>query len=375
MLRNILIGLLFISTLGFGQSDFKEIDKNSRIVPDSLSDYTEIANTLTEGLTSDKEKARAIYIWISHNIKYDLSLINSSQRYNAEQEITDHVLKYRKGVCLHYAELFLAMSKSVGLKSYMISGYTRDGLGNIADLGHAWNGIQINSNFYLIDVTWASGYVDNGKYVHNFNDDYFLISPNNFIKDHMPFDPIWQFLKNPITNNEFLTKDFSKLETKGYFSYADSVEQHEKSDHITQLKNSNRRIVDSGVKNNMIQMQVDENILQITNLKYNLAIDTLNYGITNYNLYITHRNRKFLNPKLDDSYIKELIDNAGKGIYAANNIFNELVSSNRELNKLINDARKKMPALISDVEREKDFTVRYLKKWKLLRKFMFLTYI
>lgn len=375
MIKEILLsGFLLISTLGFSQSDYSKIDKNSKTVPDSLTDYVQIADYLTKNLKTDTDKARAIYMWIAHNIRYDLTQINSGKRYDSDQEIIDEVLNERKGVCQHYSELFLAMSKSVGLESYLISGYTRDIFGEIADLSHAWNGIKIDSNYYLIDVTWAAGYELKGKYIHKFRDDYFLKSPKNFIKDHMPFDPIWQFLDNPIDNNDFINKDFSRLETKGDFSFKDSIQQYAKQNELEQLENSNKRLIANGVKNNLIQKQVDENNLQITNRKYNLAIDTLNYGIDNYNLYITHKNRQFRNPRLEDSRVKELIDNADNGVFTANEIFYGLLSSNKELNDLITDARNRMPELISDLEREKDFVDRYLKKWKPLRIFMFLTY-
>lgn len=375
MIRKILFsGFLIISTFGFGQTDFSEIDKKSITVPDSLIDYKAIADYLTNDLKTDTEKTRAIYIWIAHNIKYDLTQINSVKLYDSHQEIIAEVLNDRKGVCQHYSELFLAMSKSIGLKSYLISGYTRDVFGEIADLSHAWNGIKIDSNYYLIDVTWAAGYELNGKYVHKFKDKYFLKLPNDFIKDHMPFDPIWQFIDNPINNNDFISKDFSKLDTKGTFAYKDSIKQYEKQNELEQLENSNRRIIASGLKNSLIQKQVDENILQITNRKYNLAIDTLNFGIDYYNLYVSHKNRQFRNPRLDDSRVKELIDNADKAVYAANEMFYGLFSSDNELNNLITDARNRMPDLISDLEREKDFVDRYLKKWKPFRIFMFLTY-
>jgi hypothetical protein len=375
MIKEILLsGFLIITTIGFGQTDFSTIDEKSKVVPDSLTDFKDIAEYLTNDLKTDTEKARAIYIWIAHNIQYDLTQINSDKRYDTDQEIIDEVLNERKGVCQHYSELFLAMSKSVGLKSYLISGYTRDVFGEIANVSHAWNGIVIDSNYYMIDVTWAAGYEFRGKYVHKFRDDYFIKTPQEFIQDHMPFDPVWQFLDNPLNNDEFISKDYSKLDKSGDFAFNDSIQQSVISNDLAQLENSNKRIIKCGVKNNLIQKQIDENILQITNRKYNLAIDTLNYGIDNYNLYITHKNRQFRNPKLDDSQVKDLIVSADKGVYAANEMFNELISSNSELNDLITDARDRMPDLISDLEREKDFVDRYLKKWKPLRIFMFLTY-
>ncbi len=369
-----LSGFLLVSIIGSAQTDFSRIDDNSITIPDSLSDYREIADYLCNDLKSDRERVRAVYIWIAHNVRYDLAKMNSGRRYGSEQEIIDEVLKERKGVCQHYSALFLAMSRYLGINTYLISGYTRDELGDISELSHAWNGIAIDSAYYLIDVTWASGYELNGRYLHEFRDDYFLKSPKDFIKDHMPFDPIWQFLDNPINNNDFISRDFSKLETSGVFAFHDSIMQWEKCDEFERLEKSNKRIIANGVRNKLIQAQVDENILQIANWKYNLAIDTLNYGINSYNSYTIHKNRHFRNPKLDDSDVKGLIDNADKGISAANDILYELFSSNSELNDLIVDARNKMPDLLSEIEREKDFVERYLKKWKPLRVFMFLTF-
>lgn len=368
------LGLLIISIYGYGQSNYSAIDNKSKTVPDSLLTYTEIAGILTKNLSTDREKARALYIWISHNIRYDLSLINTNRRYNSSEEIINEVLTNKQGVCQHYSELFHAMSKSAGLKSYLISGYTRHGTGEIADISHAWNAIQIDSGYYLIDATWAAGYALNGKYIHQFRDQYFLIPPKDFIKDHMPFDPVWQFLDNPLDNGEFISNNFSKLDKKGEFAFRDSSWQYEQEDKLVQLEKSNRRIIACGVKNKLIQKQVDNNLLQITNLKYNLAIDTLNYGIDNYNLYVAHRNRKFRNPKLEDAQIKELMDNANHGVYTADKMLNELFSTHDELNNLIIDTRNRVPGMISNLEREKEFVNRYLKRWKPFRIFMFLTF-
>jgi len=86
MIKEVLLsGFLLISTLGFSQSDYSEIDINSKTVPDSLTDYIQIADYLTKGLETDIDKARAIYIWIAHNIKYDLTQINSGKCYDSDQ--------------------------------------------------------------------------------------------------------------------------------------------------------------------------------------------------------------------------------------------------------------------------------------------------
>lgn len=367
-----LICLIFISLQGFGNSSFYSLDQKSQKAPESLTDYKQIADYLTHDLQTDTEKARAIYNWISHNIQYRLSQIYEDITYHSVDEIIEDALKTRQGVCQHYAELFHAMGNSVGLKSYVIAGYARNKQGKIGDLGHAWNAIRIDSKYYLIDVTLAAGYLLDGKYVHQFRDEYFLIAPENFIQTHMPFDPMWQFLSNPINNREFIAQDFSKLKESGNFAYNDSIQLHPQQSKLRQLELSTRRIRANGIQNKLIQKQLNDNILQITTLKYNLAIDTLNYGVENYNLYITHKNKQFRNPNLEDSYIRELIENAENSIHAANEMLNGLLSPSRELNTLITDARKKMAIVIPDLKMEKEFVEKYLKTLKPLRMFLFM---
>ncbi|WP_075590091.1 transglutaminase domain-containing protein [Labilibacter marinus] len=361
----LLFGFILITTFGCAPSkpsEYLVVDENSKTVPDSIINNEAIAHYITDVLKTDKEKARAIYIWIAHNIKYDLDHSYSNTSYESSQDFIDEVLTKRKGVCQHYSELFHAMSKSAGLNSYLIGGYTRNSFGEISDEGHAWNGIEIDSSYYLIDVTWAAGYKFKDEYIHEFRDDYFIISPKEFIKNHMPFDPIWQFLDNPINNNEFISKDFSKLDVQGTFAFNDYIKKRKEGNELAQLEKSNKRIIENGIINNLIKKEVDRNILQITNRKYNLAIDTFNFGVKYFNLFINHKNRYFLDPELNDTQVKELIDNADNGIYAANELLNELSSSNCELNSLIMDTRNRMPHLISDLEREKNFVDLYLKE-------------
>ena len=199
-----------------------------------------------------------------------------------------------------------------------------------------------------------------------------MIEPKIFVKTHIPFDPIWQFLENPINHQDFYNQDFSKIEQSGSFEYKDSITKHEQLDVVAALEQSNKRIIQSGIINELIKIQIDENYFQIENTKYNIAIDTLNYGIDIYNLYISYKNKQFLKTKLPDSTLKKMISDIETSIYAADKMFQTLVSNNKDLNKLISDSRKRMPKLISNMEREKDFVEKYLNSSKPKRMFMFI---
>jgi len=371
-MKLILFSLLIIPGSIFSQSDQESFDKKYRATPGDMKDYVEIARYLSKDLNNDKDKARSIYIWIAHNITYDLFLLKSNLTYFTTDELIDYVMKNRKGLCQHYSELFHSMCNSVAIKSFVISGFARQIDGNVSEISHAWNGVIIGSDYYFVDVTWAAGYISENKYIHEFRDDYFLIDPTVFIMTHKPFDPLWQFLDNPLTNQEFTRKDFSRLSKKGDFEFRDSIICYEKLGKLEKLQSANRRIIKSGITNTLVQRQIDENAVQITNIKYNMAVDALNSGIDSYNIYISHKNNQFSRPRLADNQIKELIQNAEKEIYMANSIFTSLASGDQEMNDRILDARKKMPTILTDLEREKEFVTRYLKKKKPLRAFMFL---
>ena len=49
--------------------------------------------------------------------------------------------------------------------------------------------VFIDSSWYLLDVTWASGFVTYGnQYIRQYNDFYFLTHPDEFIREHYPED-------------------------------------------------------------------------------------------------------------------------------------------------------------------------------------------
>jgi len=320
MKRFILFTLVALNiSLSFG-ADYSKIDKQSGTIPTYLKTSPEIAGYLTKGLINPTDKVRAIYYWISHNIKYDVSLLGTANiSYQAgERNLLNEVLEKRMGVCQHYAELFNACCKSVGIKSYIISGYTTQN-GVLASLSHAWNAVFINGNYYEIDVTWASGYVQNGKFKQEFTDLYFLIPPAVFIKTHMPFDPIWQFLDNPVTHGDFKNGDFSRLNIMSDYNFTDSIKVSETLDSLSNLIRSDKRIQKSGLTNSLIKTFIFYNQQNIVQLKYNQAVKDFNKAVQDYNIYIMSKNKQFNNTTLPDDQILELLSAVHENINKAEN--------------------------------------------------------
>lgn len=395
--------LLFSFNNVNGNPKYEKIDRESKNVPDSLKTSEEIANYLTLKLKREDEKVRALHIWITHNIKYDLSLLNNDITYTSYDKLVDDTINFGKGICDNYSQLFHYMCNSIGIESYVISGYTRQMNSNeIPEISHSWNAVKIEGVYLFVDNTWAAGYVNyKGNYVHEFIDEYFLISPEKFIKTNVPFDPIWQFLDNPISNRELENKDFTNLDRTGNFNYRDSISTIKTLDSITLIKNKIKRMTQSGITNKLIQKFVNESKEQIEHLEYgkwssnyneinkiiNIAQDEINMGINFDNTFIGYMNKRFRNPKISDSQIKNTIDKANLHFYQGKNqlkkskqLLYDLEYSGKSIENIELTEKHKQGLIdfvialerkILEVEpsiiKDTDYSIRYLKKWKALR--------
>ena len=189
-------------------SDSFPADKIALQIPDSLTYSTSgIVGYINSNFSNQKDKSRAIFIWITKNIQYDIDNMFAINFYQNPKEIIDKVLSTRKGICMHYAELFNDLANKAGIKSFVISGYTKQN-GFVDYIPHAWCAGLIDSTWFLFDPTWGSGYVQNARFVRQVNNFYYMTKPEQLIKTHMPFDPLWQFLNYPVTNQEFYESKF-----------------------------------------------------------------------------------------------------------------------------------------------------------------------
>jgi hypothetical protein len=343
--------------------DYSQIDQQSKSVPLKLKTAPEIAKYLTQNLNNSTDKTRAIYYWIASNIKYDLAMVKNPKPYHNAQELVDEVLVRRQGVCQNYSELFDACCKSVGLKSYVIVGYTRDSLGKANALGHAWNAVEIDNQYTLIDVTWAAGYVQNGVYVHRFRDLYFMQSPSDFIHTHIPFDPIWQFATTPILHANFIKGDFSTTNQSLKYNYKDSLRAMEKMNSIEKRQHENARILQGGIYNKLTKEKLETNSQFINNEKlnsekekFNQASSLFSKGINDYNSYITLLNQN----KGDQSKMSthlHLLNSAQSQIITAVQSVESITNADKGLkqssNEMISVSKKIIPAIKDLIEKSK----------------------
>jgi hypothetical protein len=353
------------------QSDFKLIDQKAKnFVSDNL-DFNETAVLLTKELNSDLNKVRSIYIWITHNIEYDVDQLKILKKYpNELNRITD-VYQSKKGICQGYSELFKAMCGKIGLNCFVISGYTKELDGSISDETHAWNVVEIENNYFLIDLTWDAGYVIANQYVHFFRENHFLSASQEFIKTHMPFNPIWQLSNNPINDEAFANNHYDKFKREGEFSYLDSISLFVKSNKLERMQQEYRRLdmsLSENINNRIIKKHISR---KLRYSQHYLAIEYYNSAIQKYNTFISHKNRFFRKPKIDIFILDDLLKTATNQAYQANELLLNFKEVDDEIQPYIKETKEFMSSFSVQLERENRFFNKYKRRWKPLRIFTF----
>ena len=364
-MKQIFLIIILLVNVGFSvAADYSKIDKQSETVPTDKKTTAEIAGYLTENLTSPIEKARAIFIWITHNITYDLDRMNTVVTYYDQQELADDALLRKKAVCSNYAALFYECCKSNGLKSYVIEGYVRQN-GEPVYKGHAWNAVEIDAKFYNFDPTWATGFMRNGVFVTEYRDIFFKVDPMDFIKTHMPLDPIWQFSTNPISYQEFDTNNFQKLGIFSNFNFIDSIQMLSNLNTLEILERENLRISSYKVSNSYVNQeirnlsaQISSENLKIQSDKYNQVVTYVNNAVNDFNTYIQLRsNDNNLNPENKKRFIDLLTsahDEAQSAKVFATSITNwdkNLLNQITQLKNTINDMMWNINKELSEVRK------------------------
>lgn len=210
--------------------------KNNRVVTPA-----DLATELTASLTTESDKVKAIFYWITDNIAYrtrantvrrkrDIPIIDDISDTVAlkplDERVAETVLEDRVAVCDGYARLFKTLCSYSGIRSEVINGYARTEASRRIQRfrpNHSWNAVMIDSVWHLLDVTWASGYITwhGNEFVRQRDHQYFLTSPEQFIREHYPDDLRWALMDDPplmpeFRHSPFKQKSFTKYQITGY---------------------------------------------------------------------------------------------------------------------------------------------------------------
>lgn len=233
--------LFFLCSVTVIGQEFTDVDDIVKNYPKYRSPQ-QLADRISKDFSSDLHKVRASFKWITNNIRYNLEEAQQPNRtviqfrYSSEkerlekiQEIKDNIVKEaffsKQGVCEEYAQSLKKVCDLLGIEAVVLTGYVRNSAYEINRIpnttNHAWNAIKVNNRWMIIDATWSSGYVTNGRWLKEFNDYYFNVDYKKIGYTHYTDNRKWniilnqpslqEFYNQPIYGKEFLRQNMEVI--------------------------------------------------------------------------------------------------------------------------------------------------------------------
>jgi transglutaminase/protease-like cytokinesis protein 3 len=356
---------------------YSSIDEMMLRIPGGATNSTKgIADYINSNWVSQSDKLRAIFIWIATNIDYEVTDKTTIWSDQNSSDINEKTLRTRKGVCLNYTELFNDIANRVGIKTYMVTGYTKQN-GSINSIPHAWSAASIDDKWYLFDPTWGAGYIQKGKFTKEINNSYCKMLPEQMIRNHIPFDPLFQFLYHPITYQAFYDDDTNINSKNSYFNFKDSLLVYERQSEIEKLIASTYRIQQNGVKNSLIDEELQINRHNISyfqekqvSTQFNTAVNDFNKGVRLLNQFIQYRNKQF-SPERTDLELKQMIDSVEIIFNSVRDRLNRITNSDLTAQLKIRQLDKSLISTTNSLNEQKIFLNKYFNTGKTFRKALF----
>ncbi len=180
-----------------GQVTDWQIDARAHAIRLGKLDLIQLTDSLTAPYSTDREKVRAIFAWITDNIAYDCNfqnardpLLDDADRMTDIQLRLTLVLKNRRALCGGYAFLFKTMCDLAEVEARVVEGKAYGG--HTEAEGHAWNAVRLDDHWYWLDLTWASGGCNNGRFQRMHQETYFLAPIARMMHSHRPAEDFWR---------------------------------------------------------------------------------------------------------------------------------------------------------------------------------------
>jgi hypothetical protein len=346
-------------------------DRLALQIPEQAASSTSaLSSYIKTHFASDSERVRAIFVWVTNNISYDVERLRH-QPQNERPPAAEEILRTRKGVCQGYADLFAELCRQCNIKAMVVPGYGKLADGTIADLAHAWAAAEVNNKWYLFDPTWSAGTVKNFQFSRNVTNRFYKISPEEMIKDHMPFDPMHQFLNYTFTYSEFNRGSTAVSTSKVLFNYADTIRVHNSLDTLNQFIGAARRITRNGDRNALVNSMLD-NLNKNKNtgefkIGFDGAVAYFNKAVSLYNRYVSYKNARFAATK-DDKEILQMVDSISQCFEAGKVMLTPITASNPDQRMILTNFTTNFYRLLRQVDEEKIFLKRYLQTDRAARR-------
>ncbi len=135
-----------------------------------------LRNIIDESMT-DTEKLHSIYDYLIMNVVYDKDLLTYTQGASPENIHSyngfylEGVFDDYRAVCDGISKAFVVLARMEGIECYQVIYSPAEGV------GHAWNKVKIDGEFYIIDATSGGTIIDNSEALTH---KYFMISEDKY---------------------------------------------------------------------------------------------------------------------------------------------------------------------------------------------------
>lgn len=166
-----------ISIGGNGKNYLADDFSSLREVNTEISNLDNIKNEILSRTGNDDfENLKIIHDYLVDTIEYDGEAGKSI--YNIYGALVN-----KKAVCEGYARSYKLILDELGIPCIIACGVAKNSSGDTES--HAWNYVQIDGNWYAVDVTWDDPVIiGNGTLTDDIRYRYFLVGAAEFSKDH-----------------------------------------------------------------------------------------------------------------------------------------------------------------------------------------------
>jgi len=201
---------------------FSTIDRHAMSVArQEYNSFEQVVYQLNRGCTTQLERARAIFQWLS------VRNLNHVMHYDQSNTDSLHYLfgGIKEGLG-SYHELFRLLGSLAGLPVKLIHGISkcagyRPGMSfTDGQFRNAWTAVYIDGEWRFVDSHWGSRHIakstshsganDLSPLCYALDEFFFLADPDQFIYMHFPDESQWQLLSRPISVEDFIDKPLVK---------------------------------------------------------------------------------------------------------------------------------------------------------------------
>uniref|UniRef100_T1J1X0 Phosphatidic acid phosphatase type 2/haloperoxidase domain-containing protein n=1 Tax=Strigamia maritima TaxID=126957 RepID=T1J1X0_STRMM len=219
-------------------SEFDTIAIN--VAQEDQKTFTDLVRMLISKCSSDVEKARTIFRWIT--VK-NLNTMQFDENVRADTPMG--LLRGIKHGTESYHVLFKRLCSYAGLHCVVIKGYSKSAgyqpgvCFEDNRFRNSWNAVYVAKAWRFVQCNWGARHLVNAKQAprpgtkgkadslrYEYDDHYFLTDPREFIYEFFPIQTEWQLLRQSITLREFEELPFVRslfFRYKLYFPDAERI--------------------------------------------------------------------------------------------------------------------------------------------------------